>query len=119
MSHTLNLDLEIKDRDALKRATEILGIKAEEGTHQLYNSEETGTGLFLKDWKYPAVVKNDGSVSYDNYEGKWGNVIELNKFKARYGVEKAKIEARKKGYSVYESYDENAQEIQLKIAVGQ
>lgn len=115
MSHTMNINIEIKDKAALLAACERLGLKVEEGTFNLYSSTEEGIGVFLEGWKYPIVIKKDGSVSYDNYNGSWGKIDELNKLKAYYGLEKAKIEARKQGYSVYESFNEATKEIELKI----
>jgi len=42
-------------------------------------------------------------VKYDNYNGAWGRQEELNKFLQAYAVEKARIEARKKGHRVSEA----------------
>ena len=41
-------------------------------------------------------------MKYDNYQGHWGRQEELNKFLQAYAVEKARIEARKKGHRVSE-----------------
>jgi hypothetical protein len=51
------------------------------------------------------VVANlaTGQLQYDNYQGTWGRQEELNRFLQGYTVEKAKIEARKKGHSVSET----------------
>ena len=58
----------------------------------------------LPGWNY-AVVCNleSGQVSYDNYNGAWGRQEELNRFLQAYAVEKARIEARKKGHRVSET----------------
>ncbi len=118
MSHTMNIKVELHDRDALLAACERLNLVVEEGRFKLYSSTEEGVGVFLPNWKYPVVVKNTGDIAFDNYEGRWGNIAELNKLRAYYGLEKAKIEARKKGYSVYESFNDRTQEIELRITVG-
>ena len=102
MSHTMNIETEIRDIPALKAACKRLGLTAESGTFKLYESTEDGVGVRLEGWKYPVVVKNDGKIAYDNYGGSWGKQSELGKLTAHYGIEKAKIEARKKGYSVIE-----------------
>lgn len=115
MSHTMNVKVELHDREALEAACRKLGLKVEEGRFQLYSSVEEGIGVYLPGWKYPVVIKRDGTVAYDNYGGQWGSIKELSKLKAYYGLEKAKIEARKKGYSVHESVDEKKKQLILRI----
>ena len=41
-------------------------------------------------------------MKYDNFEGAWGDQACLDRFLQMYAVERAKLEARKKGYSVTE-----------------
>jgi GGDEF domain-containing protein len=43
-----------------------------------------------------------GQLRYDNYSGRWGNQEFLDQFLQSYAVEKAKIEARRRGHSVTE-----------------
>jgi hypothetical protein len=118
MSHTMNIDLEIRDLDALATCAEKLGLRIETGIFSLFSSQETGTAIFLKDWSYPAIVRTDGTVAYDTYNGMWGDEARLHELTAHYGLEKAKIEARKKGYSVIESINEESQELELRIQIG-
>jgi hypothetical protein len=56
-------------------------------------------------------------VSYDNYQGHWGEQSRLNQFLQAYAVEKAKIEARKKGHSVSEARLEDGS-IKVTVRVG-
>ena len=57
----------------------------------------------LPDWKLPAVCQLDsGQIQYDNYRGHWGEQRHLDAFLQAYAVEKAKIEARRKGHSCTE-----------------
>jgi hypothetical protein len=57
----------------------------------------------LPGWLYHAVIDTDaGTVQYDNDEGCWGDSKHLDDFLQAYAVEKARIEARKHGHSVYE-----------------
>jgi hypothetical protein len=118
MSHTMNISIELHDRAALEAACQRLGLTMKEGRHKLYSTIEEGIAISLPKWNYPIVVKSDGTVAYDNYNGNWGRIEELNKLKAFYGLEKAKAEARKKGYSVYETFNDRTQEIELRIQVG-
>ena len=43
-----------------------------------------------------------GIVAYDNFSGRWGAQEHLDRFLQVYAVERAKQEARKKGYRVSE-----------------
>jgi len=113
----MNIKIELHDRAALEAACQRLGLTISEGKHRLYQTTEEGIGIYLPNWKYPIVVKSDGTVAYDNYNGNWGREEELNKLRAFYGLEKAKIEARKKGYSIYETTDQQGKLV-LKIHVG-
>ena len=57
----------------------------------------------LPGWRYPAVIEPlTGVVRYDNFNGVWGEQAQLDRFMQSYAVEKAKLEARKKGYAVSE-----------------
>ena len=102
MSHTSKIELQLKDKEIIEKAAESLGLRTSEGTFSLFSSKEKGIAVFLKGWRYPIVIKEDGSVAYDNYNGAWGDMKELNKFKNRYALEKAVMEARRKGYRVQE-----------------
>jgi hypothetical protein len=48
------------------------------------------------------ITPEAGEVKYDNYGGHWGDPKHLDAFMQAYAVEKAKIEARKRGHSVVE-----------------
>jgi hypothetical protein len=57
----------------------------------------------LPGWLNSAVVSTEtGQVRIDNYEGSWEDQKYLDAFLQAYAIEKTKIEARKKGHSVYE-----------------
>ncbi len=117
MSHTVEVDIELNNVTALEAACKRLGLKMKKGVHKLYSSTEEGIAIFLNDWTYPAVVREDGSVAMDTYEGQWGDIKEFNSLKQRYGLEVAAREARMKGYSVFETAHSNG-DIELKIKVG-
>jgi len=46
---------------------------------------------------------DNGQLRYDNYQGYWGNPVQLDRFLQRYAVERALIEARRRGHSCNES----------------
>lgn len=119
MSHTMNIKTEIKDLAALAATCDRLGYKLEtNSTFNLYSSQESGAGVYLPGWRFPVVVDQAGVVHYDNYGGRWGEESELHKLEAYYGLEKAKLEAYKQGYSVIEGFDSVSQELTLQIQVG-
>lgn len=115
MSHTMNIETEIRDLAALATACARLNIKTETGTFTLFQTTEEGTAVYLDGWHYPAVIKKDGTVAYDTYNGKWGDDAKLKELTSYYGLEKAKMEARKKGYSIYESRNEQTRKLELRI----
>lgn len=117
MSHTMNIKTEIKDPAALAMACDRLGIKTETGKFKLYETTEEGIGVFFPGWDYPAVIKSDGTIAMDTYGGRWGDEKQLHELTAYYGLEKSKIEARRKGYSVYESRNDQTRKLELRIRV--
>ena len=104
MSHTVQIQTQIRDIDAVLAACQRLQLPPPvQGTTQLFNSSVTGLAVQLPGWNYPIVCQLDaGSVQFDNYGGTWGEQKELDRFMQAYAAEKANIEARKKGYTVTE-----------------
>lgn len=73
------------------------------GQHKLFTSTATGLGIKLPGWTYPVVCDlSRGQVAFDNYGGRWGEQSKLDALLQMYAVEKAKIEARKRGHTVIE-----------------
>ena len=58
-----------------------------------------------------------GQIHFDNFEGAWGEQKHLETFVQAYAVEKATIEARKRGHSVFEQSLADGS-IKLTIQVG-
>ena len=119
MSHIVSITTEVRDEAAVQAACTRLHLpRATRGTFELYSSTETGLGIELPDWRYPVVADTEtGQLKYDNYEGRWGSQDRLDQFLQRYAVEKAAIEARKKGHSVVEQQLDNGS-IKLTVQVG-
>jgi hypothetical protein len=105
MSHIVEIKTEVRDEAAVKAACVRLQLpKPEHKTVRLFAATVTGLCVQLPGWRYPVVTDlKTGQLQYDNYGGHWGPQAELNKFLQAYAVEKAKIEARKKGHSVKET----------------
>lgn len=76
-----------------------------EETVRLFNAQATGLAVRLSGWRYPVVCDlASGEAKYDNYGGRWGEQSHLNAFLQAYTVEKARIEARRRGHSVTEQH---------------
>ncbi len=104
MSHVVEIKTEVRDAAAIAAACQRLKIPAPiHGTAKLFSESKTGWQVRLPGWSYPAVIDvGTGRVEFDNFGGRWGDLAQLNRFLQSYAVEKAKIEARKKGHTVTE-----------------
>lgn len=104
MSHIVTIQSKVNDAVAVASACQRLGLPAPaQGTAQLFSGEVSGLILQLPGWQYPAVIDTStGAIQYDNFEGAWGDQKELDRFLQAYAVERTKIVARQKGYTVSE-----------------
>jgi hypothetical protein len=104
MSHVVTIATKVQDPVAVAAACRRLGLPDPvHGAAALFSGEVAGWIVRLPDWVYPVVVDTAaGRVSYDDFEGRWGDRKHLDLFLQAYAVEKAKLEARKRGCSVNE-----------------
>lgn len=104
MSHVVTIQTRVRDNAAIQAACVRLGLSPPvQGKATLFSGEASGLLLQLPGWQYPIVVDTaEGSIKYDNYEGRWGDPAELGRLLQMYAVEKARLEARKQGHSVTE-----------------
>jgi hypothetical protein len=104
LSHIVEIKTQVRDAEAVQAACRRLGLPAAvQGTTKLFSGTVPGLAVQLPGWHYPVVCQLDtGQVKYDNYQGSWGSETELRKFLQAYAIERARIEARKKGYAVTE-----------------
>jgi hypothetical protein len=104
MSHIVTITTKVRDPVAVTHACRRLGLDLPvHGTAMLFSGEATGMIVRLPGWEYPIVADiANGAVRYDNYNGQWGEQRHLDRFLQMYSVEKARLEARKKGYFVTE-----------------
>lgn len=109
MSHIVTIETRVHDSAALAAACRRLGLaEPVRDNVRLFSGEATGLSVQLSGWQYPIVVDiATGSINYDNYEGRWGDPAELRRLLQMYAVEKAKLEARNKGYCVTEQTRED------------
>jgi hypothetical protein len=119
LSHIVEIKTEIRDEQAVKAACARLNLpQPEHKTTRLFSATATGLCVQLPGWNYPVVANlQTGQVSYDNFNGHWGEQKHLHSFLQAYAVEKAKIEARKKGHMVSETSLQDGS-IRVTIRVG-
>ncbi len=104
MSHLVTIATQITDVEALSHACRRLELPLPQyGPATLYRTTVAGWQVSLPGWKYPVVCDvATGQVHQDHFGGRWGNPAELDRLLQTYAVEKVRLEARRKGLSVYE-----------------
>lgn len=119
MSHIVEIKTQVRDPSAVAATCRRLSLpEPRHDCFQVFNARATGLGVQLPDWSYPVVFDTaNGTVQFDNFNGVWGKQAELDRFLQIYAVEKASMEARKRGHSVCEQTLEDGS-IKLTIQVG-
>ena len=104
MSHVVSIQTKVRDMAGIQAACRRLGLSEPvQGKARLFSGEVTGVVVNLPGWEYPTVCDlESGQVQFDNFQGRWGDRKELDRFLQAYAVEKTKIEARKKGVPILE-----------------
>jgi hypothetical protein len=105
MSHIVTITTKVHDPVAVSAACQRLGLpQPTQGTASLYRTQAKGLLVQLPQWQFPVVIDTEsGNVKFDNFGGSWGEQQHLDRFLQAYAVEKAKIEARRQGFSVTEA----------------
>lgn len=105
MSHIVTIKTEVRDANAVHAACQRLSLPSPlSGRHKLFSGKVDGLAVTLPDWVFPVVCDlSSGLVHFDNFAGRWGEQKHLDRFLQAYAVEKTKIEARRKGYSIAET----------------
>ena len=104
MSHIVQIQTQVRDATAVVAACRRLGLAPPvQQTAKFFTSTETGLTVQLPGWHYPVVCDlTSGQLKFDNFNERWGSQEKLDTFLQAYAVERAKIEARKKGHTVSE-----------------
>jgi hypothetical protein len=104
MSHTVTIDTEVRDPQAIELACHRLALpKPVFGETRLFSELRTGWNVQLPEWRYPVVCDvGTGRVDFDNFGGRWGPPHQLDRFVQTYAVEKTRLEARRRGHTVAE-----------------
>jgi hypothetical protein len=119
VSHIVTVATEVRDPAAVAAACRRLGLpEPVHGTAKLFEGEAAGLLVRLPGWLYPVVADTaTGALRFDNYGGAWGSQEQLNKFLQSYAVEKARLEARRRGHTVVEQALPDGS-IKLTVTVG-
>lgn len=119
MSHVVTISTQARDPVALSAACSRLSLPLPTvGTAKLFSTEATGHCIQLPEWRYPVVCHLEtGQLSYDNFDGRWGDQRHLNRLVQAYAVEKTLLEARRAGHSVVEQALDNGS-IKLTVQTG-
>jgi len=100
MSKTVQVQLQFKNVASLKKACEELGYGVEEhSSARLFESGQNheGTLINIPGWNFPVIAKSDGTVVYDNYEGRWGDIKKFNALKKTYARIENEKELKRQG----------------------
>jgi hypothetical protein len=105
LSHIVQIQTQIKDAAAVRAACQRLGLAAPiQGKTKLFSGEVEGLAVQLPEWQYPVVCDTaSGQLKYDNFNGRWGDPAQLDRFLQAYAVERARAEARRRGHAVTEA----------------
>jgi hypothetical protein len=119
VSHIVEIRTEVRDPAAVAAACRRLGLPGPaHGTASLFSGEAAGLLVRLPGWLYPVVADTaTGALKYDNFDQAWGAQAHLDRFLQMYAVEKARIEARKRGHAVAEQTLPDGS-IKLTVTVG-
>lgn len=119
MSHIVQIQTEISDPAGIRAACDRLRLPEPVfGETKLFSDSKTGWAVQLRDWRFPIICDTtSGRVDFDNFSGRWGDRKELDGFIQRYAVEKARIEARKRGHMVTEQQLDDGS-IRLMVQIG-
>ena len=118
MSHTVTVKTMITDFTVIQSACDRLKMaQPNRGIIRLFDRIANGIGVQLDGWRFPICIESDGNLLYDNFGGFWGLPEKLDQFQQVYAVEKAKLEARKQGYTCQESLLADGS-IRLNLLVG-
>lgn len=105
MSHIVQVKVKVRDLAALQAACRRMGLEQPvHGSHDVFGVKVVGHAVSLPNWLYPVVFDlSTGEGRYDNYKGSWGEQSKLDSLLQAYGVEKSKMELRRKGFTPVET----------------
>lgn len=116
MSHTTALKaVEMRDESILLHVAEQMKLKhlGKQEFTMFDQTKAVGHGFNLPNWSQPIVINTTtGQAAYDNYNGRWGAQVELDKLCQAYAAESNKRQAAAQGYVMQEEYLANGDLVQ-------
>ena len=106
----LRMQTQLKNPEILAKACAALGLGSPvEGSERFYDrSNHQGLLVRLPGWHYPLVVKEGGEIHFDNYNGHWGAISELERLQQRYAAEEV-LDAMGADWTVVETIQPNGE----------
>ena len=115
MSHITTVEVDITDHDALADTCRELGLQMTAHSSALiFQTAVDGTVIQLPGWTFPVIVK-DKTLVYDNYQGAWGDIGELNKLRRHYAIKATTRTASRMGRKIIKREEHNGR-IRLTLA---
>ena len=115
MSHIATVEMNITDQEALAETCRDLGLQMTAHSSALvYQTAVEGTVIQLPGWTFPVVVR-DKTLVYDNYQGAWGDIKELNKLRQHYAVKATTRAAARMGRKIIKREEHNGR-VRLTLA---
>lgn len=106
-SVTVSVAVEFRRLDALTAAVERLGGRVLGfGDWKLYESETvSGFGFTLPNWRFPLVCNAAGKLSFDDFEGRWGDPAVVETLRGEYAISAAELAAAAVGWTAERTAD--------------
>ena len=100
MSHVATITLEFRDPAALGGGPR-LSSRSPRGNGRVLRRDARGRyGRSGCRWRYPVVIDTDGRLHYDHFEGRWGDLAQLHRFRQAYAETATRRFAQARGYLV-------------------
>ena len=118
MSHTVQCKIAVTDKDALAQAAKNCGYEFwQEGQHKLFDGTYQGCAVQIPGWRYPVVANTEtGELKYDDYNGSWGKVADLDYLLQEYSAVTMEMQAALQGYSCQREYDAQTNDLTLTVS---
>ena len=118
MSHLMVTEARIKDLEALRLACVANETELETGDvrGQIYQTAERGVAMFTPHgWRFPVVVRADGALAYDNFQGTWGDAVYLDRILRDYDCEALLSGLAQQGWSLTSRHQNENGEVILEV----
>lgn len=102
MSHTVTVDICIKDKGPLEAAVKAMGGKIlGDGSHKIEYRTSTGFGFTLANWEHPLVLTADGKLQFSG-DDQYYHKSDIDALTGHYAIEAARQAAEAQGWTCYD-----------------